>query len=250
MNARSIRTYLDQLCADLDAGLRPRPFELRRRVAAAAVPMAIGLSSLAVGGCPGPNQGSTMVEPPAPEHCADGMDNDGDGRVDCADDDCELDSVCGEPVAIYAAPPAAEANCGDGVDEDRDGRADCADDDCATAAACVAAVPAYAAPPPGVIERCGDGVDNDGDGGVDCADPDCADDGACGVMAEYGVPFEARESDCGDGVDNDGDGQIDLADDDCSPSVALYAAPAPTPTPQPPDPPSDIRPMYGVPFGE
>lgn len=46
--------------------------------------------------------------------CDDGVDNDGDGLVDCVDPDC-----CGP-----------ETRCSDGVDDDGDGLVDCADPDC------------------------------------------------------------------------------------------------------------------------
>lgn len=68
--------------------------------------------------------------------CGDGVDNDCDGAVDCADSDCEGIS-CGENGMICASgscvcsrgePP--ETECGDGVDNDCDGLVDCADSDC------------------------------------------------------------------------------------------------------------------------
>ncbi|MCK6517316.1 hypothetical protein L6R46_19925 [Myxococcota bacterium] len=51
------------------------------------------------------------------EDCADGLDNDGDGLLDCEDGDCALDSACVE-------------DCADEVDNDDDGLSDCYDDDC------------------------------------------------------------------------------------------------------------------------
>ncbi|MEQ1501907.1 MAG: hypothetical protein ABMB14_06735, partial [Myxococcota bacterium] len=47
--------------------------------------------------------------------CADGLDDDGDGWTDCADQDCAAD--CGEA-------------CDNAVDDDADGLVDCADPDC------------------------------------------------------------------------------------------------------------------------
>jgi len=47
--------------------------------------------------------------------CADGLDDDGDGLIDCEDADCA--AVCLE-------------DCGDGTDDDSDGYIDCEDDDC------------------------------------------------------------------------------------------------------------------------
>lgn len=74
--------------------------------------------------------------------CSDGIDNDCDGLVDCADPDCGGLEFSG-------------VNCGDGVDNDCDGLVDCTDPDCCCS------------------EICSDGIDNDCDGLVDCADPDC-----------------------------------------------------------------------------
>jgi len=50
--------------------------------------------------------------------CDDGRDEDADHLVDCEDDDCFADPVCGEQA------------CADGADDDGDGAIDCADDDC------------------------------------------------------------------------------------------------------------------------
>lgn len=78
--------------------------------------------------------------------CTDGLDNDCDNRVDCADEDCSLDLACscgdafctiGENPCNCAkdcgstAPEVANVNCGDSIDNDCDGLADCADPDCA-----------------------------------------------------------------------------------------------------------------------
>ena len=61
------------------------------------------------------------------EVCNNGVDDDGDGAVDCADPDCAADPACtGTPVE----------NCSNGVDDDGDGAVDCADTDCAGDPAC------------------------------------------------------------------------------------------------------------------
>jgi Tol biopolymer transport system component len=61
-------------------------------------------------------------EPPIPaEHCTDGIDNDGDGLVDCDDsEDCGHDPACTEP-------PSDPEICDDGIDNDGDGLTDCLD---------------------------------------------------------------------------------------------------------------------------
>ena len=55
------------------------------------------------------------------ENCNDGIDNDGDGLVDCNDPDCVF-------------PPTIEqgCNCEDGIDNDSDGKIDSLDPDCAS----------------------------------------------------------------------------------------------------------------------
>lgn len=88
--------------------------------------------------------------------CDDGIDNDLDGTIDCADVECELVPSCFE----------VGANCSDTIDNDGDGDLNCADSDCAGYAACVETT-------------CTGGSDEDGDGVTDCADPDCLTDAAC-----------------------------------------------------------------------
>ncbi len=56
-----------------------------------------------------------------PEICNNGIDDDGDGDIDCADSEC-----AGSGVEI----------CGDGIDNDCDGLADCFDTDCSTTMPC------------------------------------------------------------------------------------------------------------------
>jgi len=59
----------------------------------------------------------TVVTPS--EICDDGIDNDGDGLLDCEDGDCVYNGAC-----------VGETACDDGLDNDADGRTDCMDDDC------------------------------------------------------------------------------------------------------------------------
>jgi hypothetical protein len=60
--------------------------------------------------------------------CADHVDNDDDGRTDCADDDCIDSDACERTLA----------GCRDRADEDLDGDVDCADEDCVKAGHCEA----------------------------------------------------------------------------------------------------------------
>jgi len=106
--------------------------------------------------------------PPTPEICTDGVDNDGNSLIDCADPACANDPACQQP-------PTPEI-CTDGIDNDGNGLIDCADPACANDPAC------QTPPPPTTTTfeaACNDGQDNDGDGAVDCADPDCVADPAC-----------------------------------------------------------------------
>ena len=124
------------------------------------------------------------------EICDDGVDNDGDGYIDCEDTDCVDHTAC---VKI-------ETICNNGLDDDGDGYTDCDDPDCVAAANCVAVNP----------EICDNGSDDDGDGLVDCDDPDCSVYYLCQTV----------ETNCNDAIDNDGDGNIDCADSDCEKDAA------------------------------
>lgn len=102
------------------------------------------------------------------ELCDNGIDDNGDGLVDCADEACAQ------------APGCIVEQCDNGIDDDGDGLADCADPDCAIAAPCL---------PP---EQCDNGIDDDLDGLADCADASCIGTGtctgsACVVNADLGV---------------------------------------------------------------
>ncbi len=135
----------------------------------------------------------------SPPMCTDGVDNDFDGDIDCADSGCTF----AEPMC-----PSIETNCGlighvnccrNSDDDDFDGDIDCADIDCVADPACIpedlqAGGPAIA---------CTDGVDNDYDGDIDCADSDCVGKQGCEICDN--AP-----------LDDDGDGDVDCDDSDCS----------------------------------
>ena len=79
----------------------------------------------------GPFQLNVTITPNPPEKCHDGIDNDGDVLIDCADPDCTFDGSCfkcnggNDP-----EPEFAPGRCTDGLDNDCDGKIDCADSDC------------------------------------------------------------------------------------------------------------------------
>jgi len=124
--------------------------------------------------------------------CADGLDDDGDGLVDCADFDC-----CYSPADCGFH--CIEENCFDGVDDDLDGLVDLADPNCCER---------FGSPFECQEVTCDDGVDNDGDGLIDCEEECCMGAAPCCRPA-------CTEIDCDDGGDDDGDLVIDCADPDC-----------------------------------
>jgi len=64
------------------------------------------------------------LSPVCVELCADGIDNNDDGRIDCADPRCDSDPAC------------IETNCTDTIDDEGDGATDCFDSDCALLPVC------------------------------------------------------------------------------------------------------------------
>lgn len=118
------------------------------------------LACLILAGCPATdgdkdNPGTDTgddSDTPAVEDCSDGVDNDADGALDCADSDCAANAACAE-------------DCSDGIDNDNDGAADCYDTDCTGTQACA--------------EDCSSGEDEDVDGAIDCDDSDCTGAAAC-----------------------------------------------------------------------
>jgi hypothetical protein len=110
--------------------------------------------------------------------CANGLDDDSDGKIDCLDEDCFW-QVPACPVLICAQgclmpycdtyPGCYEELCHDDIDNDGNGLADCADSHCAVW-------------DPGCETSeggtCFDTLDNDADGFTDCDDPGCTDFGS------------------------------------------------------------------------
>jgi len=146
------------------------------------------------------------------ENCGpDGVDDDCDGYVDCADSDCASNPAC----SGMCVPAEFGELCDDGLDNDCDGYVDCGDPDCASATPCVPPPP-----PPGCTREfpfiaeiaCGDGRDNDCDTNIDCADSDCRRPGSCGCADS--------ETACSDGMDNDCNHSTDCADLSCQTCTA------------------------------
>lgn len=128
------------------------------------------------------------------DNCTDGVDNDTDDLVDCADDECADDPSCEE----------TEATCDDVFDNDADGDIDCADDDCVDDAMCEE-----------TETLCDDSFDNDGDGDIDCDDDDCSENESCTDTGETGD----TEDDC-----DTADTSTDCADEETTGSGAATLA--------------------------
>ncbi len=144
--------------------------------------------------------------------CSDGIDNDGNGFVDCKDFSCTRAddvSVCAGMVEN------TNALCSDGVDNDDNGFTDCEDFDCSMNAAVSVCTDPPMQGPETTDAACSDGFDNDGDGFTDCEDFDCAPPQVT-VCGGTSPSSESTNAACADGLDNDGDNFIDCDDFDCS----------------------------------
>ena len=131
---------------------------------------------------------SCTDDPTCPEICDNSVDDDADGDIDCGDSECLCDPACA---------PFPPEDCGNGIDDDCDGDTDCNDSDCASVEPCVETI-------------CNDGLDGDNDGPIDCSDSDCF--GQTGCTVEFL---------CEDGLDNDADGLTDSDDPDCATRVSM-----------------------------
>jgi len=123
------------------------------------------------------------------EICDNRLDDDGDGRADCADTDCAMFPACR---CMPTGPETSVVACRDGRDNDCNGLTDCADPSCRNTAACC--VPN--AQREFGVAACTDGLDNDCDGVADCADSDCR-------------PSQQPDGECCNGRDDNGNTVID-----------------------------------------
>ena len=104
--------------------------------------------------------------------CSDGIDNDGDGLIDCEDPHCHRHWRCG--LGDAGADAAVRPDAGPPLDGSVPGTFDGGVD---------------AGPLPEEDGPCDDGLDNDGDGFADCADLECTGAGACAACSP-------EEADC------------------------------------------------------
>ena len=234
VDARRALAYLDSLCDLVDARrplarVRPDWWNL-------AIPLAASLS-LGLHGCGGTVESASNGASPT-ERCADAVDNDGDGLIDCKDPDCppcavppdagpsdvsQPDQLAPDQFAPDAtdapyevlpdAPPSAEV-CDDGFDNDHNGLTDCEDIACFQVCGCA------------LVETCTNGVDDDCDGLADCADPSCSYDVCCGTASLYAAPSPGPEL-CANGLDDDCDGDVDCADPQCASDACCSVGPSP-----------------------
>ncbi|EDM76641.1 LigA [Plesiocystis pacifica SIR-1] len=172
--------------------------------------------------CPEPaettgGEGGPPVAEDTLELCSDGIDNDYNGFVDCADFSCSMSED--QAILDYCAnlPPEDTLDqCMDGIDNDGNGYTDCEDFGCSMSED--QAILDYCASLPSEtsVEQCSDGIDNDCNGFTDCQDFSCSMSDDPAVMELCGGMSEDSVETCSDGIDNDNDGYIDCDDFDCS----------------------------------
>ncbi|MFA5936100.1 MAG: fibronectin type III domain-containing protein [Patescibacteria group bacterium] len=126
-------------------------------------------------------QGSFQPEN-TPAACSNGIDDDGDGDVDCIDSECAVLPICAGP-----QPENTPAACSNGVDDDQDGAIDCQDSECVPLQIC--AVPPQPTPE-NTNPLCSNAGDDDQDGLIDCADPGCVGLPVCAVTPPIIPPVE------------------------------------------------------------
>jgi len=128
----------------------------------------------------------TTTTLPKPK-CSDGIDNDGDTKVDLKDPGCKnnpsLDTEIGK--------------CQNGIDDDSDTRTDLLDSGCLNQAYRDSETVA-----------CEDKKDNDGDLYIDLQDAGCI-----GESDTSENPFNPGKTQCSNGIDDDGDSKIDYPND-------------------------------------
>ncbi len=141
-----------------------------------------------------------VADDATPEQCDNGVDDDGDGAVDCADDDCAAGQQCVDCADDADTDGDGVLNCQD-PDRDGDGVGN-ADDNC----------PGTANPDQldtdgdGIGDVCADDIDGDGVGN---ADDNCP---AVANPDQFDPDNDGKGNACDD--DDDGDGVADT-DDNC-----------------------------------
>lgn len=203
--------------------------------------IAVAAIALALAGCNLESESATITGSNGENTifaCSDGIDNDGDGLIDCDDPDCQTQGtreVPGPGMTVCAKTEDNLYTCSDGKDNDGDGFIDCEDNSCKQTQACCITQGNEG----DTLESCMDGIDNNCNGYKDCDDFACAKsripevqeycrklkcpgdtspEGACSSLdtsSEKECLLEALAS-CADGRDNDCNGYVDCADFACS----------------------------------
>lgn len=174
----------------------------------------------------------TLLETNGTAVCQDGLDNDGDGNIDCNDYGCSVDPNCmcsqnevpcpaeggsgggggiGQPPGPSGpsggpGPGGDSSDCNNTLDDDNDSYVDCVDPDCWVRSACqdIAPCPDGATNTCGGPEDCSDGADNNGDGRTDCRDEQCQFATLC------------QPEDCANDADENGNNLVDCDDPACA----------------------------------
>jgi hypothetical protein len=144
--------------------------------------------------------------------CSNGVDDDGDGFVDCDDYDCSTNGCV--PFCLLEHDLS---RCTDGLDNDMDGKTDCEDEQCLfnlNVDACTCG--SGSGRECGTDAVCSDGGDDDGDGATDCNDSDCRRDPRVSVCGS-----ENTNQACSDGIDNDSNGATDCNDTLCTSTASV-----------------------------
>ncbi len=164
--------------------------------------------------------------------CDDGEDNDCDGLIDCADENCSdlkcgpFGFVCDGTSCVCSGGQSMETTCDDGIDNDCNGATDCADVNCEDEACAdfgyfCESLSCNCSGGQSSESTCNDGKDNDCDGKKDCSDSNC-NGKTCGSNGKKCAgtsckcPGGTEETTCNDGKDNDCDGKKDCSDSNCN----------------------------------
>jgi CARDB len=213
------RSYRVIACADRLAKLREAREGNNCRVARAALRVTAAPTGGNPGGDPGggppgggdPGGGDPGPPPPA---CRNGIDDDGDGATDTADNGCRNEAGDPSPDATTERNDQFDYSCDDGIDNDSDGFTDysvtptaTSDPGCSArgdtedaAAACDNADDTGPVRIP---------IDDDGDSRSNFSDGELGDPG-CSSPTD-----DTEEGECQNGTDDDGDGLEDTADTGC-----------------------------------
>jgi cysteine-rich repeat protein len=197
-----------------------------------------------VGACSAPRH--TCVAPET--DCANGVDDDDDGLVDCEDPSCQALAVCAPGAAPTGAACAAASDCaaagGDPIcfTEAAFGfpKGYCSEfcDPSPAGCASPAAVCVVGQRPDGHGEcmlACSSDADcpatgyacKDAGSGKKACQPACTADGQCTHFCDLDTGrCAAADESCADGADNDGDGRADCEDRDCAAACSATLAAA------------------------